>query len=124
MSTGVDVDKEKAILSRLLGAGTSPVSTPEMLAAGLQWVLTMVRKELTECPGAGGECHYLTFSKLRQRFGYSKERMSSYLRRMRAENKVRIIQPTDKNGKTGDCRYHVGDVESWMLIAGYGQEKH
>lgn len=120
MSADVDVDEEKAILSRLLGSGLST----DGLAAGLQWVLAMVRKEIAERPCADGECPYLPLGKLRKRFGYSNERMNSYLRRMKAENKVRIIQPTDENGKKGDCRYHVGDVESWMLIAGHGQEKH
>ena len=120
MSRSVDVDEEKAILSRLLGSGLST----DGLAAGLQWVLAMVRKELAERPGADGECCYLPLGKLRQHFGYSKERMNSYLRRMRAENKVRIIQPTDENGKKGDCRYHVGDVESCMLLTGDEQENH
>ena len=66
---------------------------------------------------ADGRQDYLTFSQLLKKFGYSRERMNSYLRRMKAENKVRIIRPTDENGKTGDCRYHVGDVEAAMLIS-------
>lgn len=97
------------------------IPTLPQMAAMLDVALSRLAVD-TELAGLG--CPYLPLGKLHKHFGYSKERMNSYLRRMRAENKVRIIQPTDENGKTGDCRYHVGDVESWMLIAGHGQEKH
>ena len=125
MSAGVDVDGEKAILSRLLGAGASPVSTPEMLAAGLQWVLMMVRKELAERPGTGGQ-EWGRVADVMRIYGVARSQANVWLARLRELGKVRVCNPISGAKGKGDTLYYLPDIEAAFMenAQSHGQDKY
>lgn len=111
--TGQD---EKQVLARLLGiGGGAPVATPEMLSIGLQWLLAMVKHELEKHPAADVQ-QWMAPKEIIEHFGISRERVFSYLRRLKAEGKVRMIRPTGAAGEKGHTRYNVADLEAaWKV---------
>ena len=73
----------------------------------------------------GGGQAYMKFEQLREYFGFSKERMNSYLRGFKARGvNIRMIQPTDENGALGKVSYNVADIEKAMLVVSDEQSKH
>ena len=109
--------EERISLMVIAGEQADPgqrTPTLRQIAAMIVTGLAQVSEGGHVTPSSGSQ--YLTKIELCNYFGYSGERMHSYLRRMRAEGKVRVIRPTDENGTMGNFRYHVGDVEACMLI--------
>ena len=73
----------------------------------------------------GGGQAYMKFEQLRVYFGFSKERMNSYLRGFKTRGvNIRMIQPTDENGALGKVSYNVADIEKAMLVVSDEQSKH
>ena len=110
MSRSVDVDEEKAILYRLLGVGESPVATPEMLAAGLQWTLSMMRKELAERPGVAGQ-EWGRVQDVQRIYGVSRSQAGTWVKRLRELGKVRIQNPISGVKGKGDTFYYLPDIK-------------
>lgn len=52
---------------------------------------------------------------LERYFGVSKPTMRSYLRHLFRQGKVRIWQPINDEGKPGDAKFNVHDVEQAFL---------
>lgn len=121
MSADVDVDEEKAILSRLLGSGLST----DGLAAGLQWVLAMVRKELAERPGTGGQ-EWGRVQDVMRIYGVSRSQANAWLDRLRELGKVRVGNPISGTKGKGDTLYYLPDIEAAFMenALSHGQEKH
>ena len=106
MSADADVDTEKAILSRLLGSGLST----DGLAAGLQWVLTMVRKELAARPGVAKQ-EWVRVSDIQRIYGVCRSQASMWAKRLRELGKVRVQNPISGAKGKGDTFYYLPDIE-------------
>lgn len=106
MSADVDVEAEKAILSRLLGSGLST----DGLAAGLQWVLAMMRKELAERPGVAGQ-EWVRVQDVQRIYGVSRSQADAWVKRLRELGKVRIQNPISGAKGKGDTFYYLPDIK-------------
>lgn len=122
MSAGVDVDEEKATLSRLLGVGASPVATPEMLVAGLQWVITMIRAKIDASPIVG-RAAWMTAAQLEKHFAVGHSQMQAFTDAAKTDKRVRKWIPETVAGVKGNVRYNVADFEARFLVSIIDNEK-
>ena len=112
MSTDVDVDAEKAILSRLLGSGLST----DGLAAALQGLLTMIRAELSALP-ARDDTAWMQAKSLAKRYDCNEKYIHTLIRQANAHKPIRIWVPVTEAGNKGKTRYNVQDMDEAFLVA-------
>lgn len=115
MSAGVDVDEEKAILSRLLGSGLST----EGIAAALQGLLTMIRAELAALP-AQDDTVWMPAKSLAKRYDCDEKYIHTLIRQANARKPIRVWMPVSEEGKPGKTRYNVRDMDEVFLV----EKKH
>lgn len=112
MSADVDVDEEKAIISRLLGSGLST----DGLAAGLQWVVATMRAELSALP-AREDTEYMPAKSLAKRYDCNEKYIHTFIRQANARKPIRVWMPVSEEGKKGTPRYNVRDMDEAFLVA-------
>lgn len=103
-----DIEEEQASLERLLGSDT--VATPATLSAGLRWLLSMLRQELSERPAPGQQV-YVGISDVAKRYGVGKNVACAWLYRLRELGKVRVQVPMSGKSDKGDRLYYLPDIE-------------
>lgn len=106
--TKEDQEDEQSVLNRLLGGDT--VATPATLSAGLRWLLSKLRQELS-CKPFPGEQAYLTVSGVAKLYGVTKAQAHSWMCRLRELGKVRVQVPLSGKNDRGNTMYNIADIE-------------
>lgn len=102
---------EESALCRLLGVGASPVATPENLAAGLRWVVSVFRKELAERPTVGGQV-WVRLADIQARYGIGRSQACAWVQRLREMGLVRVQNPISGRSGKGDTFYYLPDIDA------------
>lgn len=122
MSAYHDVDAEQELLKKLLGVGTLQVATPEALAAGLYWVLSMLRAKM-DGSASCGRAEWMTPAQLEKHFGIGHSQMSAYVQAAKIDERVRKWVPETMEGVKGTTRFNVSDMEALYLVQRIDDEK-
>lgn len=112
MNTEQENTDVKATLTRLLGSDV--FVTPAGMSNALTWLVAMLRAEYRARPEPARQ-EWMRTGELERYFGVSKPTMRSYLRYLFRQGKVRIWQPINEEGKPGDAKFNLHDVEQAFL---------
>lgn len=112
MNTEQDNTDVKATLARLLGSDV--FVTPAGMSNALAWLVAMLRAEYRARPEPVRQ-EWMRVGELARYFGLSTPAVRSYLRYLFRQGKVRIWQPINEEGKQGDAKYNVDDIERAFL---------
>lgn len=102
---------DEAALTRFLSTDASPVATPAMLVKLGEWLRVTIKKELEEHPVSGGQ-EWLRLGDVMRQYKVSKSQANNWLRRLKADGKVRTHTPIYGARGTGTTFYNAKDIDA------------
>lgn len=101
------------------GGGKAPLNV-ETALVWTEWLLGRLKADIRESDASAEEKAVWASQKtLATRYDMSLSSMGRYLSKARESNSVRILRP-EREGKSGNARYNVEDMDSFM--SGQGKE--